>query len=140
VADEEYWKSYSHPKRVAWRERMRAPVKGSRKPAMNRGNCYGVCCGEYREGGQLCTVCHKYGSMLACCGHYTVKVSPRVRVPPVGAKYRWRKFLGRFPRFVYKPELKIEGGVANFDNFNSASKHDTTRAPNSKKKWKRSAR
>lgn len=136
----EGWRSYGHPKRVAWRERMSAPARGSRKPTMNRGNCYGVCCGEYRVGGRLCTVCHKYGSMLACCGHYTVEVSPRVRVPPVGAKWQWKRFLAKFPRFNYDPSLKVEGGATKFENFRSVSRHDTTRSPNSKKKWKRSAR
>jgi hypothetical protein len=137
--NEEYWKSYSHPKRVAWRRAMSAPVVGRKKWRGNPG-CYGVCCDEYRFGGRLCTVCHKYGGELGvCCGHYTVEVNPRIRVPPVGAKGRWKAFLKRFPRYRYKPELRVPADAPP-DRVWAVSKHDATRAPNSKKKWKRSER
>lgn len=103
--DTEYWRDYSHPKRVAWRERMNAPAFGRRRP--NWGGCYGVCCGEYTTGGMLCTVCRKYGGVAKCCGYWTVRVNPRIRVPRTSSAGRWKLFLKRFPRFAFDEGLKV---------------------------------
>jgi hypothetical protein len=93
-------------KQEIWRERMSSPVAGMKRWRRNPG-CYGACCGEGTKSGYLCTVCRRYDSFAkVCCGYNTVKVSPRIHVPPVHAKGRWKLFLKRFPRFQFREELK----------------------------------
>lgn len=109
---------YSHPARRAWLEKITArrhiPTLGRRRGRRWRGNpgCYGVCCGEYYFGTRLCTVCRKTKDRVrVCCGCYTVRVNPRIEVPPAGADNRWKEFLKRFPRFKFRETLKYVPGV-----------------------------
>src|SRR5687767_1098913 len=103
--DEQHWKDYNHPRRVAWRDRMSAPVVGVKRWRGNPG-CYGVCCGQGSRGGRLCTVCRKYGAPEKCCGHFTATVNPRIRVPRASAHNRWKEFVRRFPRYAYDEGLR----------------------------------
>ncbi|HEY0003747.1 MAG TPA: hypothetical protein VGB17_02965 [Pyrinomonadaceae bacterium] len=95
-----------HERQIAYRKRMAATPQG-RKAWRGNPGCYGICCGCGSRGGYLCTVCHKYDSKhMVCCGYKTVHVNPRIRVPPVHAKGRWKQFLKKFPQFKFSEELK----------------------------------
>jgi len=64
--------------------------------------CYECCQGR---GGRcdlwdrLCPVCRKLTRADACHGYMTIVVNPRIRVPRLEAKNRWRQFLKKYPKF-----------------------------------------
>jgi hypothetical protein len=122
------FKDWAHPKRLAWRDRMDAPVVGSKRRRMNPG-CYGICCGEGTRGRRLCTVCRKYGAAKTCCGHFTVFVNARIRVPRSTAHSRWKEFIRRFPGFAYDEGLRaVSCGLCGEEY---AAKHANHHAANS---------
>jgi hypothetical protein len=98
-----------HPRQIAFRERMRAPVVGSR-PVRRSVGCYECCRGpgspSRSKWERLCTVCHRLTRGWSCCGYSTVEKNPRIRVPRIGSN-RWKVFLKKFPQFEFKESRAI---------------------------------
>lgn len=101
-----------HPKQIAWTRAMRGRTNGGLR-ILRKGplGCYGSCCGFQARGTRLCTFCRRtMANRSICCGYYTVRVGPRIEVPPAQAEYRWKEFIKRFPHFRHRETLKYIPG------------------------------